>query len=291
MLEGPSHPLHAAVVREPPAPEAVTPAAMASALAPGRHRLFAALSERLVQTNETSRAVAWMWVAHLIESADPGRPCALVDLGASAGLNLVADALPSPWVDQHDSPIPTHPLPPVAGRLGVDRHPLDARDPDTRAWLRACVWPGDTARVARLEAAFAALEAAEADRAVTLVAADLGDAPARLSALDPSLRVLATQMIVRDYVPAPARDRYRAGMRAWLAARPPATAVWVELEPGGSADPDRLVALTAHLRVRSGALRTFELARTHPHPRRLFVDQTAVTALVGEVRDTASTAD
>jgi hypothetical protein len=181
MLEGPSHPLHAAVVREPPAPEAVTPAAMASALAPGRHRLFAALSERLVQTNETSRAVAWMWVAHLIESADPGRPCALVDLGASAGLNLVADALPSPWVDQHDSPIPTHPLPPVAGRLGVDRHPLDARDPDTRAWLRACVWPGDTARVARLEAAFAALEAAEADRAVTLVAADLGDAPARLS--------------------------------------------------------------------------------------------------------------
>jgi len=291
MAEGPAHPLYRAVAAEPPDAMTVTPGAVAEAFAPGRERLYRALSTRIVQTNETTRAVAWMWVAHLIESVDPGRPCVLVDLGASAGLNLVADALSSIWDDQHGRAIPTRPLPPVVGRIGIDRNPLDARQVDTRAWLRACVWPGDSARLERLESAFSALDAATEDRAVTLVACDLGDAPGRLAAIDAPSRVLAMQTIVRDYVPRPVRERYEVDMRAWLASRAPGRAVWVEFEPGGGDDQDRLVVLAAHVRGREGAVSTFELARTHPHPRRLFVDEAAVAAFVGEVRAGASLAD
>ena len=60
-----------------------------------------------MKTNETSRALAWLWPASL---AGGGRRIALADVGASAGLNLVADALPNPWTTEDGSPLE------VAGR-------------------------------------------------------------------------------------------------------------------------------------------------------------------------------
>jgi hypothetical protein len=44
-------------------------------------------------------------------------------------------------------------VPEVAWRLGVDLHPLDVTDPDTRRWLSALVWAGDAEREDRLRAA------------------------------------------------------------------------------------------------------------------------------------------
>ena len=89
------------------------------------------------------------------------------------------------------------------------------------------------------------------------------------------------QSIVRDYLPAAARDRYEAEMRAFLLRRTPFAALWAELEM----DSERATsqADSATLRVRyaaeHGTLRDLILARTHPHPKQLFIDAAAVSVL------------
>jgi hypothetical protein len=118
LFEGVTHPLHLAISEGSARPDAVTPDAFAAALSPGRIRFERALRERAIQTNETTRAVAWLWPAHLLFSAGERRAIALVDLGTSAGLNLVADDLPALWVDENDAPVPVQPRPPLGLRLG-----------------------------------------------------------------------------------------------------------------------------------------------------------------------------
>src|SRR4029453_9011791 len=97
--EGTGHPLWPAIAAEPPSRQGITRAALMAALAPERYAAYARFAARSVQTNETSRAVAWLWPAHLLGADGGGRPLALVDLGASAGLNLVGDQLPAIWTD------------------------------------------------------------------------------------------------------------------------------------------------------------------------------------------------
>jgi hypothetical protein len=93
----------------------------------------------------------------------------LIDVGCSAGLNLSVDRVgisysngqslgdPSSPVQLSssvvgDRPIPTRPLPDVVARVGIDLDPVDVTDPDDARWLRACVWPDQPGRAARLEA-------------------------------------------------------------------------------------------------------------------------------------------
>ena len=46
-------------------------------------------------------------------------------------------------------------MPEVVARVGVGLDPVDVTDPDDARWLRACVWPDQPERVARLEAELA----------------------------------------------------------------------------------------------------------------------------------------
>ena len=118
------------------------------------------------QTNETLRVAGL--VAALLE-LERGRsgPCEVLELGASAGLNLnfplYAVELGEAAVCAPDSPVrlrpdwrgaalPAAPLT-ITGTRGVDLHPLDVADPADHDRLKAYVWPGETARAARLEAA------------------------------------------------------------------------------------------------------------------------------------------
>jgi hypothetical protein len=129
----------------------------------GEHRdaLLGLLRERSTQTNEIRRCVALrLGLAH-VQRTWPG-PCAVVEVGASAGLNLQFDRcryrlngveLPSAL----DSPVSIScevrgqarktqlfgPLPEVTSRLGIDRSPVDLSDADARAWLEAFIWPED----------------------------------------------------------------------------------------------------------------------------------------------------
>jgi hypothetical protein len=93
-------------------------------------------------------------------------------VGCSAGLNLNVDRVgitygPGQSLGDPSSPvqlscsivggrsIPTRAMPKVVARIGVDLDPLDVTDSDDARWLRACVWPDQVERIARLEAEIA----------------------------------------------------------------------------------------------------------------------------------------
>jgi hypothetical protein len=90
-------------------------------------------------------------------------------VGCSAALNLYVDRVgitysngqslgdPSSPVQLSssivgDRPIPARAMPDVVARVGVDLDPLDMTDADDARWLRACLWPDQPERAARLEA-------------------------------------------------------------------------------------------------------------------------------------------
>jgi hypothetical protein len=237
-LADPAHPLARALRATDPDASPVPDEALRAALAPGRPAR-ASLRARFVQTNEVTRAIAWRLPLAALQGA---RDVTLVDLGCSAGLNLVADRLDSSWLDQDDRVIPLPPAGVVARRIGLDRAPIDARDPEEREWLRACLWPGQSERHERLDRALAlaarALDAGE----MTLEALDASAMPARLEELAADGgRVLAYQTVFSGYMPDEARDAYLAGMRAFV-ARHAGRAIWTELEtaPKGAPGPAEL---------------------------------------------------
>jgi hypothetical protein len=114
------------------------------------------LATRRTQTNEVGRAAFLLpCLAHLPE------PLTLIEVGASAGLNLNLDRYAYRYGDRTigESAVllepelrgpapPVERIPQIASRIGVDLAP--APDPD---WLRACVWPDQPERLARLDAA------------------------------------------------------------------------------------------------------------------------------------------
>jgi hypothetical protein len=165
--------------------------ALRSAVDEHRDRVVDRVRHRQVQTNEVNRCVGWQAALSMV-CADDDRPLALVEVGASAGLNLGLDryriefagAGPVGPVGPPDSPVHlattvrtgdwpelTRPLPPVVARVGLDQHPLDPTDPDDARWLTACCWPEQRARLDRLRAALAATAADPP----LLVAGDLVD--------------------------------------------------------------------------------------------------------------------
>ena len=127
---------------------------------------------RQPRTNETGRC-ALLYPAIAEAARRVGADAVgLIDVGCSAGLNLNVDRVgisyssgqslgdPSSPVQQSasivgDRPIPTQAMPEVVARVGVDRDPVDVTDADDARWLRACVWPDQPERAARLEAEMA----------------------------------------------------------------------------------------------------------------------------------------
>lgn len=140
-----------------------------------RQEIGELLETRRTNTNEVGRSAligpALTWVA-----ARQPAPLGLVDVGCSAGLNLLCDR----WLLDYGASGRTGPalspvrldcevlggeppiapvLPPLAGRIGLDRHPVDLADAEERRWQLALVWP-DTGRLARTAAALEAAAAA-----------------------------------------------------------------------------------------------------------------------------------
>jgi hypothetical protein len=133
-----------------------------------RDRLFQLMAVRHVQRNEVGRSAligpGLAWVAEHV-----GEPIQLVEVGCSAGLNLLIDHFRLSYgaygatgssmspvtvncevIAGHPPIRPTYPQ--IAGRVGLDRDLPNLLDPDDARWILACVWP-DTDQSARLAAA------------------------------------------------------------------------------------------------------------------------------------------
>jgi hypothetical protein len=130
---------------------------------------FAAFVTSPPQTNETRRAIALL--PGFLAAAHDGGPLHLLEVGASAGLNQNWDrfayrterwswgstATEAPLIDtEWNGPAPALATPiAVASRAACDRAPLDVRDPEARARLRAYVWADQAARLERFDRAVA----------------------------------------------------------------------------------------------------------------------------------------
>ncbi len=127
---------------------------------------------RPVRASETGRcAVLYPAIAEAARRAGADA-VGLIDVGCSAGLNLNVDRVgitygngpslgdPSSPVQLSASivggrPVPAGAIPEVVARVGVDLDPVDVTDPEEARWLRACLWPDQPERAARLEAEMA----------------------------------------------------------------------------------------------------------------------------------------
>jgi hypothetical protein len=125
------------------------------------------LATRHIQTNDCGRsallAPGLTWLAPRF-----GGRFSLVDVGASAGLNLQCDSYRFDYgsfgiTGPAESPVTVHcrvtggeppiaaRLPTIVTRVGIDRSPIDLTDPHDVRWLLACVWP-DSGRLERVAA-------------------------------------------------------------------------------------------------------------------------------------------
>jgi hypothetical protein len=221
---------------------------------PGAARAWAALRQVLAsqrdavrgwldrppQTNEVGRAAALLGGLRHV-AAEARLPVRLVEIGASAGLNLRADrfhvageagrygdpsspvALAGAWLG---TPPPEAPVE-VAERTGGDRSPIDATTDSGRLALAAYVWPDQRDRMERLRGALEVAAAVPADLRQELAS----DTLERTALADGSWTVL-WHSIVRQYLDDGQRAAVTEGIGA-LGAAATATArfAWLCLEP------------------------------------------------------------
>jgi hypothetical protein len=201
---------------------------------------------RGVQTNEPGRSAAiyggLLWISERV-----GAPLRVLEIGASAGLNLLPDrfaylaggrllgAASSPL--RFDEPWRGKPVrdPAAAGerlrliaRAGCDVAPIDVRAPGTRELLLSYVWPDDTERLARLEVALALarddpplVERARASEWLGRALAEPGEA------IPVVVQSVVWQYLGDDERAAATAVIERAGARRALA--------WLTFEPAGDA--------------------------------------------------------
>jgi hypothetical protein len=241
-------------------------------IASGRAELVEALAHPL-QTNAPTRSKALVG-AHCLVSERTGLPLRLLELGASAGLNLRVDRFryeqDGVAFGPADSPVRfvdfflggTPPLGSgftVAERAGCDLNPLDATTEAGRLTLLACVFPDEFERFGLLEQA---VEVARETPAV-VERADLASWIAeRLSEPRPGVATVVIHTIVWPYLPDDVRESAEASIAtAGERATPEAPLALVAFE-GTDANP-ALVQTT--LTLWPGG-RTELLAESAHHP-------------------------
>lgn len=176
---------------------------------------------RSLQTNEPQRCAVLLPALSRIDG-----PIALLEVGASGGLCLFPDRYSYRYTHDDGRVLALDPtggastvvlecrvrgermprvrVPEVVWRAGIDLNPLDPRDPETKRWLTALVWPGESGRTARIEAA---VDIAAAEPPL-LVAGDAADALRTLAEAAPSgVTLVVTTPGVLAHIPAANRTR------------------------------------------------------------------------------------
>lgn len=236
---------------------------------------------RTVQTNEPGRAaVLYGGLLALVERH--GTPVRLLEIGASGGLNLLADRfayvvggavlgdagsplrLVEPWERAPVAdPAAAAARLRIAERAGCDPAPLDLGSADDRLTLRSYIWPDELERLGRVDAA---LEVAAA--APPTVRAEAAEAwlPAQLSRRAPGVLTVVWQSVMWQYLTPDARAAVTDAMAAAGArAADGAPLAWLRLEPGADAIRDFDVRLVTWP---GGAERLIARAGDHGPPVR-----------------------
>jgi hypothetical protein len=262
-----------------------------------RAALEAFIQRRSVQTNETARGLAW-----LLPVACLGWPAVhLVELGASAGLNLVAERRAYRLVDGGDpartllaigagdeAPFITEvrgggELPAVAccpavlSRTGGDSHPFYLRSAADERVLASFVWGDQPERLARLRQGIAELHRVEATTApVRLRPLRLPDELAAFLRSEQAGPLYAPVVLFNTTVTMylPDRGASLRGIIGEWAAGQHAPVLWLQWEvpPAGGPEPpeEAWLAWTADYWPNGGEEpRHWHLAWVHPHGREL----------------------
>lgn len=242
--------------------------------------LIEIMRSRRVQTNEVGRSACLMAAFSMI--ATRAGPLSHIDVGASAGLNTLANRFSYRYDDdppfgapssieiacstRGDGPVPTS-IPTIARAIGLDSEPVSLDDPSDARWLEACCWPDQSDRFARLRAAIAmALEHRPDVRRGDAVDA-VGDLVAECS--ETGHPVLTTTWVLNYLTPQRRRafvDRLdQIGAQqdlSWVMAESPA--VTPELPHANQVAGKHRTAL-AVVSWRSGKRRVRHLGTCHPH--------------------------
>ncbi|MGH6871439.1 MAG: DUF2332 domain-containing protein [Rhizomicrobium sp.] len=147
-----------------------------------REELAALIANGVTNTNEVARC-STLHAGFRAVAKEAGEPLALIEIGPSAGLNMIWDRYriryrggsEEYFVGPDDAPLtldcelrgdirpPIGLSPRVASRVGLELNPVDLDDDYWRHWLRALVWPDNIARFARLERAIAIAQGVKRD--------------------------------------------------------------------------------------------------------------------------------
>lgn len=224
------------------------------------------------QTNEVGRSLC-LAPGFLMVAARTGLPLNLLEIGASAGLNLRWDRyghdlggkrwgdaaspvqLSAEW--RRAAPVLTPPVT-VVGRAACDQSPLNVNDEATALRLQAYVWADQPARLARLRGAIAIARATPA----SLEKADAAAwTESRLAPVEGQASVLF-HSVMWQYMP---RETQNAVSDAIRSAASTATATapiaWLRMEP----DPSREgFPMAVRLSLWPDG-ETWHLADVHPH--------------------------
>ncbi len=246
--------------------------------------LRATIATRQTQTNEVGRCALFMPALGLLD--DEVGPLSMVDIGASAGLNLLLDryryeyapggsvgpASPVrlPCSIRGAVPVPDA-LPRLAAAIGLDNNPIGLDDHDGLRWLEACVWPDQIDRFERL---VAAIDLARSVQPVVRPVVKRGDAVDDLAAtvVDAAAagHPTVTNSWVLNYLSTEARRRYVAildelGQRfdlSWVLAESPAQTVGL---PIPTTEPAEELTVLSVVRWRGGSRDVRRLGTCHPH--------------------------
>jgi hypothetical protein len=248
VLSGIAHPLADVYAGRPDPDQA--PALFRDLCLSQRRDVGRMLASRRTQTNEPGRAA--LLAVGLAAAADlVGEPIGLLDVGCSAGLNLLIDRyrfeygpagslgpIGSPVTITCElrgtAPVPAR-LPTIAARLGVDRSPVDIARAEDARWLLACVWP-DTGRLARTAAA---MELARRHPPKMISGDMVTDLDAALDTFDLSLPIVVVTTSACGYLSVGQRRAFLAVLErrarrqplAWLSADAPGVVDVIPVPP------------------------------------------------------------
>lgn len=248
--------------------------AVAAFMARAPQAFWRRLTENFVQTNEVDRSTPWMLAASAFASRR--LPFHLVEMGASAGLNLIGDHLPhacdfvgvSGQAERGPAGWNCRPHD-VLTRAGLDIRPRRLAEREDRTWLRACVWADDLQRLERLDRAVQLfLRLAREPGGPQLHDCTFADAPAWLEAHRPPAAgeaLLVCNAIGTVYLSDAEYARLCNDMARALAPWGD-RATWVEYERPRRGEG--ALEMRVH-RVLQGSLQTRVLASGEPRPVRL----------------------